>query len=548
MGLTLTTLNLYNAEHSSIIPVLASSDQIRDQNSPWLTIVPSLDTDEDSFQRLSKIAKQLTKDSNIVALLFYYFDDDMFRCSYYQNGRISASCDNNQSWAKLGKKISECFGNDIPSKAFRYATHCNDLKEQIKLLEETIGTALFDLQEEEPRIVRQCDTTLREIKAREAILRKRPNSFMLTELSLSEWPNEQKYRQRLLKLLRPQWRKYNLSSLLFQTDMKRYAVPNAKELTAYPYKTDWKEGLDNLILMNGYTGECWELKMFEGTVLGTLRQTKNGGMVILFVRNVPSDTEKEDKPRWQQLYSVICLNRDGSEQWRFEPERDIHQAISFVHSSERGVITLFAGAINAVIKADTRIWQINGETGELIRTYSCSYKDVVQHMIHIDSMNAFLFCRRSAHELVLLNESLEEVRCIRDFKGSYYFHEEQVCGSVLWEGDCCNERYVTFFDLQSGESRRIPLEIPAYPISVLPDGRILGVNEKQNHLTVFDKEGIVVARCSVPGMICRAFSENGNINLVELRGPDTHGFVYDALFDETSTHVWRLDPISADSL
>ena len=121
--------------------------------------------------------------------------------------------DNNQSWAKLGKKISECFGNDSPSKAFRYASHCFNLEEQLKLLEETIGTALYDLQEEEPRIVKQCDTTLREIKAREAMLRKRPNSFILTELPLSDWPNEQKYRQKLLKMLRPHWREYNLSSL-----------------------------------------------------------------------------------------------------------------------------------------------------------------------------------------------------------------------------------------------------------------------------------------------------------------------------------------------
>ena len=105
---------------------------------------------------------------------------------------------------------------------------------------------------------------------------------------------------------------------------------------------------------------------------------------------------------------------------------------------------------------------------------------------------------------------------------------------------------MSFYDLQSGESRKTTLEIPAYPILVLPDGRILGINEKLNKMTVFDKEGIVVARCSVPGMICRAFLENGNVYLVEVRGPDTHGLVYGALFDETSTHVWRLDPILAD--
>ena len=102
------------------------------------------------------------------------------------------------------------------------------------------------------------------------------------------------------------------------------------------------------------------------------------------------------------------------------------------------------------------------------------------------------------------------------------------------------------YDLQNGESRKTPLEIPAFVISVLPDGRILGVNEKQNKLTVFDKEGIVIARCSVPGMISRALIEDDKVYLIEIRGPDTHGFIYDALFDETSTHIWRLDPIAAN--
>ena len=546
MGTTLTTLNVYNAERSSVIPALAPSDQLRDQNSPWLTVVPSHDTGEDAFQRLSKVARQLTKDSNTVALLFYYFDDDMFRCSFYQNGKKSASCDNNQSWTKLGKKISECFGNDSPSKAFRYASHCFNLEEQLKLLEETIGTALYDLQEEEPRIVKQCDTTLREIKARETMLRKRPNSFILTELPLSDWPNEQKYRQKLLKMLRPHWREYHLSSLLYETDMKRYIVPNAKEIIAYPYKIDWNEGLDNLILMNGQTGECWEQKSFSGTVCRTMWQTKAGGMVFLIACTVLSNTEKEEGPRIQAHYSVICLNRDGSEQWRFEPEMNRHQSIQFIHSSECGVITLFASGIDAIIKADTLIWQIDGETGELLHTYSYPYKDDVHHIIHVDSINAFLFCRRSAHELVVLNESMDEKQCIEGYNGSYYFKEDQLFGSILWEGDIWNNRYMSFYDLQSGESRKTTLEIPAYPILVLPDGRILGINEKLNKMTVFDKEGIVVARCSVPGMICRAFLENGNVYLVEVRGPDTHGLVYGALFDETSTHVWRLDPILAD--
>lgn len=547
MGMTLTTLSLYNAERSSIMPVLASTDLLRDQNSPWVTIVPSHDSDEDAFQRFSKIARQLTKGSKTAALLFYYFDDDMFRCSFYQNGKKSASCDNNQSWAKLGKRISECFGDNSPSKAFRYAAHCTNLEEQLKLLEETIGAALYDLQEEEPRIVKRSDTTLLEIKAREAMLKKRPNSFMLTELALSDWPNEQKYRQKLLKLLRQQWKEYDLSSLLYVTNMKRYMVPNAKEIIAYPYLADWDKGLYNIFFMNGKTEECWELNSFSGAVHRAVWQTKSGSMVLILVHTDSSNPEKNEGSR-KQAISILCLNRDGSEQWRFEPDLNSHQGIAFIHSSKQGVLTLFAPGINAIIKADTLIWQIDGETGKVLRSFRCPYKDDVHHMIYVDAMNAFLFCCHSAHELVLLSESLDEIRRIKDYNGSSWFEEEQLCGSVLWERGSFNERYVVLFDLQNGGSRSLHLEIPAYLISVLPDGRLLGVNEKQNILTVFDKDGIVVARCSVPGMIVRAFLDDGKVYLVELRGPDTHGLIYGALFDETSTHIWRLDPFSADGI
>ena len=137
-------------------------------------------------------------------------------------------------------------------------------------------------------------------------------------------------------------------------------------------------------------------------------------------------------------------------------------------------------------------------------------------MIHVEALNAFLFCRRTTKELVLLDDTLKETQVFSGYAGNAYFSENQLCGTVLWEDDCWNHRHVTFFDLQSGASRKTSLEIPAYVLTVLEDGRILGVNEKQNVLTVFDSEGIVTARCKVLGTLCRVISENGVISLAVL--------------------------------
>lgn len=542
MGTTLTTLNLYGAERSEIEAMLAPTDLLRDQNSPWLTIVPLHGSEDSNYERLEKAAKKLTKQNDAAALLFYYFDDDRFTCSLYQSGRKSASCQSFQSWAKLGKKLSERLGDAALPKAFRYSINCSSLEEQIELLEETIGTALYELQEDEPRTVLRGDATLRRIKAREAMLKKRPNKFKLTELDPGDWPRELQYRQKLYDTLRPQWQKYGLTFFMHQTDMSRNMVPGSEGLIAYSYTSDWSAHQDNLLFLNGKTGECTEFGPFDGSGAVAVWQTKSGETVILLPRYKPTLQELKEG-RQESPFRLLCVSRDGTEQWNFQPELTGTQTLQHVHTSEQGVITLFAGGIYASVKADARIFMIDGNTGKLLHTLSYPYQDNMQHMIHVAAMNAFLLCRRSANELVLLDETLCEMQTFEGFTGSYYFNENQLCGSILWEGDSWNHRFVTLYDLQNKTERKINLEIQAYPIAVLQDGRILGINEKQNVLTVFDPAGNVAARCTVPGKLSMGVLNDGRVCLTEVRGPDTHGYVCDELFDETSVHVWRLDPV-----
>lgn len=542
VGTTFTTLHLYGADHSTVIPKLLPSDQLRDQNMPWLTLVPSHDTEDGNLERLEKIAKKLTKGSDTAALLFYYFDDDMFVCTLYQKGKKSASCENSQSWAKLGKVLGERLGDDSILKAFRFASKCSSMEEQIKLLEETVGTAFYELQEGEPRTVAKSDATLRKIQAREAMLKKRPNRFKLTELTAEDWPKELQNRQKLYTALRPQWRKYHLDFFLYQMDMNRYKIPGTDDLIVYPYISDWDKMQYKVVVMDGKTVEWREIDSFPGAVDRVVWLTKSGDMVVHLPRFLPTIQElNEGLP--EKRFGLLCIDRDGNEQWHFKPELDRRQIPQFVHTSKQGVITLFAPGYNGLEKADSVVYRIDGETGKLLYTRTFPYQENVHHMIHVEALNAFLFCRRTTKELVLLDDTLKETQVFSGYAGNAYFSENQLCGTVLWEDDCWNHRHVTFFDLQSGASRKTSLEIPAYVLTVLEDGRILGVNEKQNVLTVFDSEGIVTARCKVLGTLCRVISENGNLYLIEVHGPDTHGYVYDELFDQTTIRVWRLDPV-----
>lgn len=540
MGMSFATLSLYGAERSALEAALAPGDLLRDRNLPWLTLVPAQEEEGDFPLRLEKAARRLTKGSDAVALLFFYYDDDAFVCRLYRNGRRAASCHSDESWAKLGKQLDELFGDTSASKAFRYASRCSSLEEKLALLEETVGAALYDVPEEDaPRAVPRCDATLRAVKARESMLRKRPKQFVLTELAEESWPEEMKIMQTVFRLLRPQWWNCELSTLLYHPDPRRYMVPGDMGLFAYPY-IDFHPpyNVDQscepfpkfLFLYNAETGAQQTLGPFANRVRRIIRRTKSGDPVMLSDGLPKVYRVRSRELGLSVLPAVTCLGEDGTARWSFSTE----VSVGSFHAAPDGVITLFGRAAND----SAAIIQIDGETGEMLRTRHFPPEERMREMIYAEPIGA-LVCRSDASgELVVLDNSLEEVRRMPDsgFSCVSEFH-----GNCLW-----NLYYsppsIRFLDLSDGSVHSTPLEIPVFPTNVLPDGRILGVNGKQDRLTVFDQNGTMVSRCSVPGTLCFSFISGGEVFLAEMRGLDKYGWLCDELFDEASAHVWRLDP------
>ena len=542
MGMTFATLQLWGVEREAAEPLLQPGDLLREQNAPWLGVTPAHDELHGEARRLEQLAKRLTRGRDAAAaLLFDYFDDELFSCSLYRNGRRTATCRSGESWAGLGKQLNALFGEDAPAKALRYASRCADLEEQLALLEQTVGAALYDIPEEEPRRVPRGDGTLREIKAREAALRKRPNQYVLTELPPEDWPGELTLRRGLMELLRPRWEEYHLATLLYQLNMQPFLVPGARDMLAFPF-TDFSQRRDGVVFYGGDTGEHWELSMSPTPLGRAVWQTRGGGTALLFSWITQ---EREDGSGWSRSgrqSGVICLARSGAELWRFEPLMHPHQTLAHVHSDADGVVTLFAAGFNAAEKADALIWQIDGETGETQRCLRIPAEKEVHHLVFAKALNAFVFCERRAGNLIVLNDELQETARWSGYRGDAFFGTEQFCGALLYER-LPHQGEMRLFDLQSGRAFTRSLEIPVFSVRLLPDGRALGLNEAQKALTVFDPAGRVAARCSVPGLIGHWIVEEDRVCACELRGPDTHGLVYGELFDETTVHVWRLDPV-----
>ncbi len=540
MGMTFCTLHLYAVEREALVKRLAPGDLLREQNAPWLSLVPVYDPEHVETQRLEKLAKALTKGApQAAALLFSYFDDERFLCSFFRDGRKQAGCLSQESWAKLGKKLDELFGDASATKAFRYAARCFDLEEQVRLLEDSVGAALYDFPEEaQPRRVPRSDRTLREIKAREAALRKRPKQFVLTEMAREEWPERLRLRE---DLLQPEWKAYDLVPSISVMSLAPYLVPEAPGQAACCY-TDYRRHRHGVLFYNGRTGDHWEMEMLTGIPCRAVWQTQQGDVALLYARILSEQVSGSSwscSGRWSW---VICLGRDGTERWRFEPEMHGDQRLTHIHSSEDGVVTLFASGINGGVVAGAKIWQIDGETGRLLRTRNIPHGNEVHHLAYSKELKRFVYCERITKDLVLLNDELEEAARWPNYKGDAFFRENNFCGRLLWEQRYYDMRSVYLHDLLDGTVRKVPLEVPVYVRSVLPDGRILGVNEKQSILTVLNGEGIVVSRCTVPGMIQCILPEMNGVFIGEERPLSADFSAPGALFDKAETHVWRLDP------
>ncbi len=542
MGMTFATLHLYGVEKLALTPLLAQGDLLRELNVPWLSVVPAYDPEHRENDRLEKQAKRLTKgNEGAAALLFYYFDDDWFRCCFYRSGRKLLDCGSRESWSKLGKQLNLLFGEDAPAKALRYGPRCFGLEEQIRLLEETIGAALYDIPEEEARRVPRGDATLRAIKAREAALRKRPNQFVLTELPPEEWPESVRVKMQLYELLRPQGSLYRVSLLFGYIGNTAYVIPQHRSRLAYPY-TD-KAHVDHLILYDGVSGEIAD-RSFPGEITcAPLWLTKDGALIYLFAEIERETVTGSSWSRSGGRNYVRCLAPDGGERWRFVPEMNEHQCLQHISTSADGIITLLASAIDGEIKADGLLFQLDGETGQLLNVRRVPAEDGMFRLAAVPALDAFVYDSMHKKELVLLDGKFQEKARRAQHDGRVFPAADNICGRVLWSNNYyVDPRSVELYNLETGGYEKLRLEIPALILARLADGRLLGINEKQTHLTVFDNSGAVAARCSVPGMLTSVWQEDDQICIVEARETDSPGQAFPEMMDEKSIHVWRLDP------
>ena len=141
------------------------------------------------------VAGKLTGD----ILVFFYFDDDLFELTLFQNGKKAASVNS----GGIGSKLSLLAGL-LPSdpkalKKLRALKDCASIEEGTSLLEETFGLPFYALYEQETvSAVPIKESTWNNVNARIEAFRKRPNRFRIQTLNRDEWPYSTKLRMRII--------------------------------------------------------------------------------------------------------------------------------------------------------------------------------------------------------------------------------------------------------------------------------------------------------------------------------------------------------------
>ena len=540
MGITTATLHLWGIGKEALAAILEYKTVLRDNNPPWLDVLMPDATDAPA---LEKLTKKLTKaQPEAAALLFNYFDDDLFTCALYRGGKKAAGCRSGASWAKLGKALDALFGDELAGKAFRYAARCTDLDEQVRLMEETVGTALLDTPDFEPRTVPRSNACLGEIKARETALRRRKNRCVLTELPVEDWPLDWQAQLGLYGRIRSEWRRYDASHLLYDFGDPGHSVPRHPELAFH--QVTFGEGgntVERFLLYSHTDGTLLDRKLPDARVFGPLWVTGAGELVCLIGSYKIVQTPVGPRKDYTRA-AFVCLRSDGSFRWQFTPA-EAYFFPSHFHTAPDGTITIYSTG-NAYTSKDAYIDRINGETGELLCSRRIPAAENLEDLLRVDALKGFVYLA-NRNELVLLDEELRETArwgCAAYTSLSFSTHYQYVVGSVLWNCDFW-KHILRLYDLRTGVCIEVPMEVPAYVKAVLPDGRFLGVNDRGNRLTIFDPAGTVISRHALEGPVTRVRCEGDRVLLLENRSPDTHGFVSEALFAMTSFHVWRLDPV-----
>ena len=521
MATTLCSLHILGAKPADISPLLKGGDVIRTLNAPWLSVLPGQGEDDAGYTRMKKLAKR----SGGKALVFFCFDDDEYELTIYEGGKRTGGFNSRtEMFAAKAKKVSLALRGDLSlEKSLLLLRKCGGLEEQIELLEELLGVALYDIPEVDERRVEQGDEVRGRILAREKALRNRPNQYALTPLPQEEWPPVFARSLRLAKEMCAMAAPFQASSLVTDLFYGYRWLPPGRGAAAEVFEQFRPERAQAVVIIDEKKGVRRRF-ISKGDALVHVYWLTEESLPVCSVRS--------------GLYigQLICLDHDGGIRWRFAPKLTEHEGLTIWHTSDDGVITVHASMGTRPI--ESRIWRIDGETGRVLHECAISAEHILIHLVWVEAINAFAGYAIGTNELIVLDSALNETRAVSLGPDSVRLDLGTYDGPYIMLTDFRNSSPLSDaliqYDLRDDSMTAISLEMSNLSFeTLLQDNDICTVRITNGlPLCIFNAQGRLISRNSVKGGTNGVFQEGDACYVISSDSTSTL---------DTEIRLWRLD-------
>lgn len=465
--MSLCTLNMMNVDMSAIRKAMGERDALRGINAPWISVLPPENEPDNGHDRLAKIARKLTKDTpDAIALVFIYFDDDNFWVEFVRNGRKIKTLSDSDSWAFAGQLFSGMYGSDAPKKVMRLMKSAMNLTERLTLVEQTIGTALYDTQLETPRRVEKSDEMYTILVARQKQLRKLRNKFALEPVPMEDWPeyvracaclSDKPGIDRSHTLMEAQFRSNRILHKPWLAVNPEWNDTD-RIFRIYDLKTDT---IKSISVNRYFTSPIWI--------------TDNDETVFL---------ECSDDGRGAAY--VTCLNPDNTVKWRFAPEITDRYSLECVDVSADGILTIFGNKFTTT----GILWRINSNDGSVI----CSRELFVHGIRYVEALDAFVAELPERVGILVLDGSLNEIKRMSIGSLKRFMPESMLLyGTEMWENFSAGHKYMGI-DLSTGAMLELHPQTPVEVLYILSNGLFAGTTTELKSLMIFDREGNLLSK------------------------------------------------------
>lgn len=520
MGATFCNLFCREEQADAVKNRLAGSDKFLSGYHGWCMAL----AEDRNPTNMMRIAKKTEGD----VLVFFWFDDDIFELTYFQNGKKASSVSSGLKSSKLAAMAGLLPDDPLALKKLRAIKDCISIEEKLTLLEETFGLPFYALHEQETvSPIERSDHTWNAVKTRKAALRNRPNRFRVEELAREDWPYSTKIRMDLIGRLRGAGYSFMMSRLLFDL----------------PHRLSEQPGCPSRLFTAGYIGELTEegvsgyntiiMANYQEKKIITYRFSSNVGEPLAFnsANDVICDMLDSD--------GVVCLNEKGEEQWRFAPELEKPaQRLTFIRTDREEIILLSEYGSKEV---DNRLWRVSPEDGHILTERVMPAGEFFFGFRWLPDMACFTYYEIESNSVVILDQDFGEIRRLQlgseriRFDVGFYSGYDGYAPVLRRDGSW----YLVQLNLVTGGMKTICPELSASIHQVLSDGTFVCVtDESVKGVNLLDHEGRLISRHRLKGGLMGVWEEDRQIYAATISPSRLPGLWEDSQID--TVKIFRL--------